>query len=68
MRVDEVVKKVDAKVDVKVVYSIDWLCSYIATRPIFILCPKELQPDTTRILVPNQTELIHKINSNNYGK
>ena len=67
MRVDEVVEKVDAKVGVKLVYSIDW-SSYIATRPIFILCPKELQPDTTRILVPNQTELVHKINSNNYGK
>ena len=63
MRVDEVV----TKVDVKVVYSIDSF-SYIATRPIFILCPKELQPNTTRILIPNQTELVHKINSNNYGK
>jgi len=63
MRVDEVV----TKVDVKVVYSIDSF-SYIATRPIFILCPKELQPNTTRILIPNATELVHKINSNNYGK
>ena len=68
MRVDEVVEKVDAKVDVKLVYDIDWLFSYIATRPIFILCPKELQPDMNRILISNQTELVHKINSNNYGK
>jgi hypothetical protein len=50
MRVDEVIEKLDAKVDVKVVYSIDWMISYIATRPTFILYPKELQPDTTRIL------------------
>ena len=49
MRVDEVVEKVDAKVDVKLVFDIDWLSSYIATRPIFILCPKELQQDTARI-------------------
>ena len=67
MRVDEVIEKVDTKVDVKVVYSIDSF-SYIATRPIFILCSKELQPDTTRILIPNQIELVQKINSNNYGK
>jgi len=67
MLVDEVVKKVDAKVDVKLVYDIDWLSSYIATRTIFILCPKELQLYTTRILIPNQTELVHKINSNKYG-
>ena len=44
---------------------IDWIDSYIATRPVFILCPKELQPDTTRILVPNETKLVYKINSNN---
>jgi len=68
MRVDEVVEKVDAKVDVKVVYIIDWMSSYIATRPIFIFCPKELQLGTTRILIPNQTELVYKINSNNYGE
>jgi len=42
------------------------LSSYIATRLIFILCPKELQLDTTRILILNQTELVHK--NNNYGK
>ena len=33
-----------------------------------ILCPKELQPDMTRILIPNQIELVQTINSNNYGK
>jgi hypothetical protein len=60
---DEVVEKVD----VKLVYDIDWLSPYIATRTIFILCPKVLQLDTTRILIPNQTELVHKINPNNYG-
>jgi len=68
MRVDEVVEKVDAKVDVKIVYDIDWLFFYIVTRPIFILCPKELQPDTTRILILNRIELVQKINSNNYRK
>jgi len=50
MRVDEVVKKADANVDVKLVYDIDCLFfSYITIRPIFILCPKKLQPYTTRI-------------------
>jgi len=43
------------------------LSSYIAIKPIFILCPKELQSDTTRILIPNQTGLVRKTNSINYG-
>jgi len=68
IRVDEVVEKVDAKVDVKLVFDVDWIVSYIAIRSIFILYPKESQPDTTRILIQNQTELIHKIKINNYGK
>ena len=59
--------KVDAKIDVKTLCMIDWIVAYIATRPVFILCPKELQPDTTKILIPNQIELVHKINSSNHG-
>jgi hypothetical protein len=37
MRVEEVVEKVDAKVDVKLVYDIDCLFYYITTGPIFTL-------------------------------
>ena len=43
------------------------IISYIATGSTFIPCPKELQPDTTRILIPNRTESIYKTNSSNYG-
>jgi len=46
--------KVDVKINVKTLCMIDWiLLSYIAIRPIFILYPKELQLDTTSILIPN---------------
>ena len=67
MRIDKVIENVDAKVDVKVVYDMIGFF-YIATRSIFILYPKKLQPDTTRILIPNQTGLVRKTNSTNYGK
>ena len=41
---------------------------YIATGSTFIPCSKVLQPDTIRTRIPNWTESIYKINSNNYGK
>ena len=41
---------------------------YIATRSIFIPCPKELQPHMTRTLNLNKTGLLQKANSNKYGK
>jgi len=51
MRVDEVNEKVDAKIDVKALYLIDWIVSYIATRSTFIPCLRELQSGTTRIII-----------------
>jgi hypothetical protein len=53
MQDDEVVEKVDAWIDVKTLCLIDCIVYYIAIGFIFIPCPKELQPDTTRILIPN---------------
>ena len=67
MRVDEVVEKVDAGIDVKTCIWLIVYIHYIATGFIFIPCPNELQPDTTRTLIPYWTEFVYKTDSNIYG-